>query len=563
MTIHKRPHSSPEDRVPLVGIGDGGSSSSSSSRVPPRQQRDPPVAGTSRSNGNGLSGGQAAHAPASSSATTASRYVITTKSRCLRRMLNSSSVPSEAGSGDMRVDLDSFCARIVRLGVLFVGIAFSVVHFGPGFGIGGDYYHSGSSSSSLRLKSRSGGVSGGRSSISGGGDGAGSSSTASTPLPNPPPRSLIQARSKRWEDNEEETCRFPTFVNEDETFYDMKKGAYTLEYGDDLRKGHFRYRLKFARGRHSTSLAQYQKKNNATGKKSISFLHIGKAGGSSLVCHMRGALAFGYHCPQYSSNAQTILGFPLDGDKESQISKMVNCYVHYDFRMHCYDNPTLAINVRNPIDRLASWYHYEHLENMQVLWTDRIRSCGQQMLYKCYNSFHDLAQYGLAGIRPPPTDLLRVQYNASEEICRHWAWATVQGTAPASFHNVWNYDWFGSPAIAFDKEIIAFRTNHVEEDWRNVDILLGGDGSVPTRMHLNDATQKQIPVYNKTISEEGYLNLCRALCHEIQIYKQLLTRAINLNETDVLESLQELNCPDDLTAEVRFCPQSYIDYSVD
>ena len=122
---------------------------------------------------------------------------------------------------------------------------------------------------------------------------------------------------------------------------------------------------------------------------------------------------------------------------------------------------------------------------------------------------------------------------------------------------------YGSPAIAFDKEIIAFRTKHVEEDWKRVDILLGGDGVVPTKMHFNDATNKNIPVYNKTISEEGHLNLCKALCHEIQVYKQLLVRAINLNEEDVKESLQELNCPDDLTTEVRFCPQSYIDYSVD
>lgn len=104
---------------------------------------------------------------------------------------------------------------------------------------------------------------------------------------------------------------------------------------------------------------------------------------------------------------------------------------------------------------------------------------------------------------------------------------------------------------------------HIEEDWKRVDILLGGEGTVPSKMHMNDATDKKIPVYNKTISEEGHLNLCRALCHEIQVYKQVLSKAINLNEVDVLESLQELNCPDDLTPEVRFCPQSYIDYSVD
>ena len=39
--------------------------------------------------------------------------------------------------------------------------------------------------------------------------------------------------------------------------------------------------------------------------------------------------------------------------------------------------------------------------------------------------------------------------------------------------------------------------------------------------------------------------LCAALCHEIQIYKTILQRAINLNASDYEQSLQELaaTCP--------------------
>jgi hypothetical protein len=122
---------------------------------------------------------------------------------------------------------------------------------------------------------------------------------------------------------------------------------------------------------------------------------------------------------------------------------------------------------------------------------------------------------------------------------------------------------YGSPALAFGREIIAFRAKHNEEDWKRVDIMLGGNGTVPSMMHANDASKKQIPVNNKTISEQGHLNMCRALCHEIQVYKQLMTAAINLNEEDTLESLRELNCPDDMTPEVRSCPQNYFDYFVE
>ena len=92
---------------------------------------------------------------------------------------------------------------------------------------------------------------------------------------------------------------------------------------------------------------------------------------------------------------------------------------------------------------------------------------------------------------------------------------------------------YGSPALAFGREIIVFRAKHNDEDWKRVDILLGGNGTVPSQMHANDASKKKIPVNNKTISEQGHLNMCKALCHEIQVYKQLMNAAINLNEDDV------------------------------
>ena len=395
--MHKRPHSLSEDRLPLNGVGGPGSGLG---RGPASNGSAPP------------------HAP--------SRYVVTTKSGCIRRWLMSSAVSID--SNEVRVDMDSLCARVVRLVVLLVGFVGSILYFGPG----------------LDLIESSGGVTG----VFPGSDAPAAFQGPPAggffqerPLPNPPPDSLIQRRRKLWEDEEEEACRFPSFVNQDETFYNMDQGNYMMEYGDQQRKGHFRYRLKYARERHGDELQKLIEQNNATGMKSISFLHIGKAGGSSLSCNLRGALPFAYHCPSYSGKLETIPGFPLNGDIESEISKMTNCYVHYDFRTHCFDNPTLALNIRNPIDRIASWYHYEHIENMDVLWGDRIKSCGQQMLFKCYNSFYDLAEYGLAGTRPPPTQLLYIKRNATEDVCRHWAWAVVQGSAPASFHNLWNYDW--------------------------------------------------------------------------------------------------------------------------
>mmetsp|Transcript_36302 Transcript_36302/g.79409 ORF Transcript_36302/g.79409 Transcript_36302/m.79409 type:complete len:513 (-) Transcript_36302:115-1653(-) len=374
-------------------------------------------------------------------------------------------------------------------------------------------------------------------------------------IPNPPPQSIIRARTQRWKEVENDECRFATDVNEDKTYYNMAKGAWWMEYAEDLRRGHFQSMLKSTDKKRAEALKRKRREALEEGKRSISFIHIGKAGGTSIQCNIRQARGYSVHCDKKAP-------FPAIGDKESQVSKLINCYLHspYEDYFECFDNPTLLINIRNPIDRLASSYHYEHIRNKPK----KDPTCGQAMLYRCYDSFYDLAEYGLGGVRPPPTKVLRIEQDLPEEECRHWAWATVQGTAPVKCHNFFNYDWYmhGTPALDDEKEVIAYRTEHLEDDWRRVEVMLGGDGSLPSNLWGNDSSQKDWPVNNKTVSERGHLNLCRALCHEIQVYKQILVRAINLNNDDVRVSLKELDCPDDMTPEIRFCPQNYFDYQI-
>lgn len=251
-------------------------------------------------------------------------------------------------------------------------------------------------------------------------------------MPQPPPRSLILARTKRWEEAENDYCRLPTFVNEDKTFYNMAEGAWWMEYADDLRKGHFHAMMKSVKKKSAEKLDQRREKALKEGKKSISFLHLGKAGGTSIQCNVREARDYSVHCDKKAP-------FLSNGDKESQLSKLVNCFLHspYEDFFECFHNPTVIITTRNPIDRVASWYHYEHIRNKPT--SDP--TCGQAMLYRCYDSFYDLAEFGLGGVRPPPSKVLKIERDLPEEECRHWAWATVQGTAPVKVHNFFNYDW--------------------------------------------------------------------------------------------------------------------------
>ena len=47
------------------------------------------------------------------------------------------------------------------------------------------------------------------------------------------------------------------------------------------------------------------------------------------------------------------------------------------------------------------------------------------------------------------------------------------------------------------------------------------------------------------LSDDSKSALCRALCNEIQVYKQIIRSAINLNDADVQDALEKLMevCP--------------------
>uniref|UniRef100_A0A7S4JZD7 Uncharacterized protein n=1 Tax=Odontella aurita TaxID=265563 RepID=A0A7S4JZD7_9STRA len=305
--------------------------------------------------------------------------------------------------------------------------------------------------------------------------------------------------------------------------------------------------------------------------RTISYIHIGKAGGSSMSCYIRAAFPYmkDMHCRMSS--------FPSDdpsGPPESAISRQTDCYAHYDTDKQCYFiNKSFLFNVRHPIHRIASWYLYEHVWNSPFTYnirrtTDGAR-CGNLMLSTCYRSFDELATVGLRGPRPSRKRRLRVGNDLTEGECSHWAWAAVQGEVPANFHNVFNYDWYASDILSRDDaksesesegtEIFAVRMEHLDEDWRNLDVFVGGTGDALPNVDVpvNSASDKALPVADKSVSGGGIANLCRALCGEIQIYKALLARASNLVEDDRRASLEELRetCPEEVDLRPRTCEE--------
>jgi hypothetical protein len=189
--------------------------------------------------------------------------------------------------------------------------------------------------------------------------------------------------------------------------------------------------------------------------------------------------------------------------------------------------------------------------------------CGQTVLNSCYRHFDDLINEGLSYPKPDlEGEYLRVSTDLNATECSQWAWAAVTGSIPADHHNWYNYDWYAHRMLVNERTskggIFALRMEHLEQDWATVDRMLGGDGAIPPGLldSKNTADEKPLRVKgSKAHSSEGIANLCRAMCPEIQVYKQLLSRAINLSPEDVDTSLQELRqqCPEEASIDTRDC----------
>lgn len=106
--------------------------------------------------------------------------------------------------------------------------------------------------------------------------------------------------------------------------------------------------------------------------------------------------------------------------------------------------------------------------------------------------------------------------------------------------------------------IAAIRTEYMEEDWINVERRLFDTKPSSSAFrngfrHKNKSPKKAA---NSTDLKESFAlrNLCRALCEEIQVYKEILHRAENFRPEEIAQSMEELTskCPKE--AQLTKCP---------
>jgi hypothetical protein len=226
--------------------------------------------------------------------------------------------------------------------------------------------------------------------------------------------------------------------------------------------------------------------------------------------------------------------------------------------------------LRHPLDRIVSWFYYEHMDKANV---HEIMG-NRPLLYKdCFDSLDDLSQIGLK---------VALEYNGNNStfvaakngqdpkrfslVCAKRAWNAISGRVGYQYHNFYNYgyykSWVDQVTGASSYNVLAIRSEHLEEDWGRLEYLYNNSnrrrrGQAPYpdpghhHHHLDGTRDEHFSTAQRhgsnssAVSPSSYPNLCRALCQEIKVYTNLLIQAINLTPKQIQESLNELyaKCP--------------------
>ncbi|KAL7490797.1 hypothetical protein ACHAWT_000901 [Skeletonema menzelii] len=324
--------------------------------------------------------------------------------------------------------------------------------------------------------------------------------------------------------------------------------------------------------------------------RSLAFVHIGKSGGSTISLLLRNG------CIQAvdgeSCEAERWKKFPGKvGETETIASQRIQFYLHTgnveSGKMAEYYARVSSVVVvaRDPFDRWISAFLSRHPRNIDGLrarnnaarhraemngetppiWAQK-RVFGidgprnDQIHREAYNGCYPNVQefINCATMDEPPSekDLFHTQITYmqrgfhQEEItlnCREVCKEIVAATSRHIQHVRINYNAYLKD-LPSNKEVFVIRTKSLWQDWVKVNNLLGSPEDVPMPDSVNEGkvvnSQGKLPV-TSNLSNEGRESLCKFLRNEYILYIDLLNRAVNLSDDDIMSALDiaHRNCP--------------------
>jgi hypothetical protein len=194
---------------------------------------------------------------------------------------------------------------------------------------------------------------------------------------------------------------------------------------------------------------------------------------------------------------------------------------------------------------------------------EQARNQRAMLFQECYPTFEKLV---LEGLQPLGRDITATQ--TQDMTCPERAWAAVLGTRPFSYHEWYNYEyyWLGiqssNPGFLNQTHgnpvVYALRTEYLAEDWKTLSMepLFRPVNRRRENSSSNDTALTYASPNILLGDTHAREQLCRALCVEIQFYKNFLLAAQNLGETQRQASLQDLaiDCPLETSLQWRHCP---------
>lgn len=258
---------------------------------------------------------------------------------------------------------------------------------------------------------------------------------------------------------------------------------------------------------------------------SVCYVHVGKTAGSSIGC----ALGFNLHC---SERQQYLPG---------RLPKSATNAFHKDV----YDCPSTSsfylFVVRDPLARFRSAFVYGRPDELDL--AGEGKSWNWEKIKQLYVDCSFLTASSLASLG------LAEDGQATNE-CKQRAKDLLRGTVRYEDHAFFNYQYY-LEAIPHGSNILVIRTEHMDEDWNDIELGLGGRAR--TNLTFPHDNSKQKGFRDLSLSDEEKKLLCRELCVEIQTYKLLLRKALNIDEEQYELSKNELreSCPNE--ADLKQC----------
>ncbi|KAL7472060.1 hypothetical protein ACHAXS_012376 [Conticribra weissflogii] len=281
----------------------------------------------------------------------------------------------------------------------------------------------------------------------------------------------------------------------------------------------------------------------------LCFVHVGKAGGSTIGC----SLGFSLHC---SSENQTVSDGMLPTLTAHVFHRAINDCVN--------DNRYYLFVVRDPLARLMSAFYYErpNIREEGVVpgsWHARRR----RFYYDC--GFYIMEQFAKKGLIDFEGNVL-IGDDVVRDECQTIAYEAITGRRGYLVHWSFNYQFYfdALKGPAHDK-IVVIRNEHMVEDWNSIENLMGGRNDVVSGVNFPHDNSHKTNETEKFLSDESRRAFCQALCNDIHAYKSILRLGKNLKPEDVKESMAELRkvCPREADmADMERCQDDLPDIAV-